>query len=71
MMTRASDEKSISISEIKDGVFKGQGTQTWPEGHKFIGLYKNDQRNGWGTLTTSDEEVFSGLCGDGNFADSQ
>ena len=37
--------------ELKDGKSHGQGFEQMPDGSKYIGEYRNNQRNGQGTLT--------------------
>lgn len=44
----------------QDGRREGRGTQIWPDGSKFTGMWKNDQGNGRGRLIHSDGDVYEG-----------
>ena len=39
------------MGEWKDGKRNGQGTETLPDGAKYIGEWKNGKSNGQGTFT--------------------
>ena len=46
-------------------MFNGQGTWTSPNGHKYVGAFKDDTRNGQGTYTYADGRVETGIWKDG------
>jgi len=45
----------------------GQGTETTPDGSKYVGEYKDGERNGQGTETFSNGEKYIGEFKDGKF----
>ena len=50
----------IYEGELKDGSANGQGTQTYPDGTKYVGEWKNDVPNGLGTQTFGDGKKYVG-----------
>ena len=45
---------------LKMGYQNGQGTQTWSDGSKYVGEWKDGEMNGQGEITTPDGEYFVG-----------
>jgi predicted aspartyl protease len=49
----------------------GQGTDTWPDGEKYVGEFKVGKRNGQGTLYAANGSIsFSGMWADEEFVGS-
>ena len=42
---------NVVLANCVGNCFDGYGTYTWPDGNKYIGLWKNSKQNGQGTLT--------------------
>lgn len=38
----------------------GKGEFTWPDGRKFIGMYKDDKKEGFGTFEWADGRKYKG-----------
>ena len=53
------------MGEFKGGLPNGQGTETTPDGEKYVGEFKDGERNGQGTLTFPDGTKFVGKFKDG------
>ena len=51
--------------EIVDGVPNGEGTETYPDGQKYVGVFKDGLPNGKGTLTSPDGQKHVGGWKDG------
>ena len=70
----SSDSKN-ELSELKpshkDGLSHGQGTQTYADGSKYAGEWKNDKLHGKGTFTNSDGQVLKGIYIDGELVGKQ
>ncbi len=54
------------MGEIAFGKPNGQGTETFPDGDKYEGGWKNDNKHGHGTLTISDGGKYVGEINDGD-----
>jgi len=55
------DNGAIYIGQwSKDGLRHGKGIQTWPDGSKYEGYWKNDMANGKGRLIHADGDVYEG-----------
>ena len=38
----------------------GKGTQTWPDGAKYTGEWRNGKAEGFGTFTHANSDVYAG-----------
>ena len=55
------DNGAIYIGQwSKEGLRHGKGIQTWPDGSKYEGYWKNDMANGKGRLIHADGDVYEG-----------
>ena len=48
-------------------MFHGQGTFTFPDGEKYVGEWRNDQRHGQGVVTTPDGTDYVGQWKEGEW----
>ncbi len=48
------------VGEFKDGMYNGQGTETWPDGEEYVGEFKDSKRHGQGAMTYTDGTVDEG-----------
>ena len=62
------DEKTQQIykGEIKNQKPEGLGIMLFPDGTKYMGMWKAGKKHGQGTLTMSDGQKMSGEWKDGN-----
>tara|TARA_B100000586_G_scaffold154524_1_gene112404 strand:- start:123 stop:389 length:267 start_codon:yes stop_codon:yes gene_type:complete len=51
---------------LKMGYQNGQGTQTWSDGSKYVGEWKDGKYHGQGTFTSSDGGMHVGEFKGGN-----
>ena len=56
---------SASWSNCIGDCVNGYGTQTWPDGDKYVGEWIKNKRNGRGTATLADGEKYVGQWKDG------
>ena len=55
------DNEAIYVGQwSKAGLRHGRGIQTWPDGSKYEGYWKNDMANGKGRLIHADGDVYEG-----------
>lgn len=52
---------------IKGNCIDGQGTLTWANGDKYVGIFKDGSRTGQGTWTGADGNKYTGEFKDGKF----
>ena len=50
---------------IEGNCRNGQGTFTWPEGHKYVGGWKDGREHGQGTFTWANGDKYVGEFKDG------
>ena len=50
----------VSMWGYKNMYPTGQGTYTWPNGKKYVGQWKDAERNGQGTQTLLDGDKYVG-----------
>lgn len=55
----------ISGDNWVDGKLQGQGTETYPDGRKYVGEFNNTKYNGYGVDTYPDGRTYSGNFIDG------
>ena len=60
-------EEMCSREESNNDKLNGQGTQTFSDGGKYVGEFKDGKRNGQGTETFSDGVKYVGEYKDGRF----
>jgi hypothetical protein len=59
--TKRYDNGEVYEGEFDAGLLPhGQGTYTWPSGHKFVGHHVHNEMDGPGQLTFPDESVYDG-----------
>ena len=61
------EQCGIYEGEFKDDLAFGQGTQTFPDGSKYVGEWKEDQPNGQGTNTFANGDKYVGEFKDGKW----
>jgi hypothetical protein len=42
------------------GMLNGEGSYTYSDGSKYVGTYKDDKREGWGTFTWAGGKHYEG-----------
>ena len=50
-----------------NGIREGNGSFIWKDGDKYVGLYRNDKRNGKGILKLRTGKYYDGIFKDDNF----
>ena len=70
--TQPSNSNKSREEQFKDGIRNGQGTYIYANGDKYVGQFKNDNYDGFGTLYNADGSIKQqGLWRDDKFVQAQ
>ena len=55
------ENRSVYQGELKDNTIRhGYGTQTWPDGSRYVGQWFNDKAHGFGEIKHTDGDIYRG-----------